>query len=117
MNGFSRTKYGFMSQHSLDEWFAQILSKDPMTFEDAYWSDRPPAEEVVPKVIQALSVVLDSYTRGKLLELLGECEDASVLPILERELESSDASIRNWAKISIEALNRREPWQKSQKYL
>lgn len=106
-----------MSQHKLDEWFSQILSKDAMTFEDAYWSDRPPVEDVVPKIIQALAIICDSYTRGKLLELLGECGDVSVLPILERELLSSDESTRNWAKISIEALNRREPWQKSHKYL
>ena len=106
-----------MSVPNVDEWLNQILSKDAMTFENAYWGERPPAVEMVPRILQALTVCFDSYTRGKLIELLGECEDSSVLPVLEKELFSLDGHIRNWAQGSIDALKRFEPWQKFPKYL
>lgn len=86
-----------------------------MTFEDAYWGERPSAELAVPKIIRAMAVNFDLYTRGKLIELLGECGDNAVLPILEKEMASSDESVRNWASGSIDALARREPWQKGAK--
>lgn len=94
---------------SVDAWLRDILSKDAITFEGAYWCQRPPAESAVPKVLQAMAVHFDLYTRGKLIELLGECEDREVLPILEKEPASSDESIRNWANGSIDALAREEP--------
>ena len=106
-----------MSQKNVDEWLNEIISKDAMTFENAYWGDRPPADKVLPKILKALSVHFDSYTRGKLIELLGESEDLSVLPVLEKELSSDDESIRNWATESIDTLKRLAPWQKTTKYL
>jgi hypothetical protein len=101
-----------MDQLNVDEWLREILSRDAMTFEDAYWGERPSSELAVPLLLAALNVYFDSYTRGKLLELLGECEDISVLPVLEKELSNSEEAIRNWAAGSIEALKRHEPWQR-----
>lgn len=106
-----------MNQLSVDEWLERILSRNAMTFEDAYWGERPPTDLAVPKILKALEDHFDSYTRGKLLELLGECGDLSVLPVLEHELANSDESIRNWASGSIDALKAREPWQRHPKYL
>ena len=87
-------------------WLSAILSKDSITFEDAYWDVRPPVEEAIPKIIEALKVTLDAYTRGKLIELLGECGNLTILPILEEELKNADSSIQRWAILSIEALKR-----------
>ncbi|QLG88652.1 hypothetical protein HQ393_10595 [Chitinibacter bivalviorum] len=100
---------------NVDEWLNEILSRDAMTFEEAYWRERPPANEAVPRILQALTAPLDSYTRGKLIELLGECEDLSVLHVLEKELLSPDESMQFWASLSIDALNSLAPWQKSSK--
>lgn len=69
--------------------FGDILSKDAITFEGAYWGQWPPAELAVPKVLQAMAVHFDLYTRGKLIELLGECEDREVLPIGDGELRKN----------------------------
>lgn len=102
---------------SVDTWLSDILSKDPMTFEDAYWGERPPVELAVPEIIRAMDVHFDPYTRGKLIELLGECGNPAVLPILEKELLNSEESMRNWARGSIDALTGQEPWQKNPKYL
>jgi hypothetical protein len=106
-----------MEIQNVDIWLRDILSKDAMTFEHAYWGERPPAELAMPEVLRAMAVHFDSYTRGKLIELLGKCEDCTLLPILENELASSDESIRNWANGSIDALHRQEPWQKIPKYV
>lgn len=100
----------------VDEWLDKILSEDAMAFEDAYWGERPPADKALPEILMALSNHFDIYSRGKLIELLGECEDHSVMPVLEKELDNPNEGIRNWARASIEALKRVEPWQKTQKY-
>ena len=71
-----------MSLYDIDEWLNNILSLDSTTFENAYWTDRPPVEEVIPKIIQALDIIFDTFSRCKLIELLGECGDLSVLPRL-----------------------------------
>ncbi|MBL9200844.1 MAG: HEAT repeat domain-containing protein [Opitutaceae bacterium] len=106
-----------MSGQNVDAWLSRILSKDAMTFEDAYWGERPPPEAAVPKILESLKTTFDPYTRGKLVELLGESGDKSVLPILEKEMRSPDQAIREWACASIAALRRDEPWQKDPKYL
>lgn len=98
-------------------WLTAILSQDAVTFEDAYWGDRPASNEVVPEIIAKLSEIFDPYTRGKLIELLGECGDKSILPILEAELKNPDPSLKEWAAGSIDALIRGEPWQKNPKYI
>ena len=106
-----------VSWQNVDEWLSDILSQDATTFEDAYWNNRPPVDEAIPKIIQALDVYLDTHSRGKLIELLGECGNLSILPIIEKELLSTDEVIRKWAKGSIESLNNLESWQKQPKYL
>ncbi|MFN3165621.1 MAG: hypothetical protein ACE37H_01000 [Phycisphaeraceae bacterium] len=76
-----------MDVPKLKDWLNDILSRDASTFEDAYWGDRPVAFEAIPALISQLEIQQDSYTRGKLIELLGESEDLSVLPILQQELD------------------------------
>ena len=70
----------------LDSWIDRIRDRDPTTFEDAYWGERPADLEVVPRLIAELHRSSDSYTRGKFAELLGEMGDASVVPVLVAEL-------------------------------
>ncbi|WP_240222919.1 HEAT repeat domain-containing protein [Rheinheimera hassiensis] len=106
-----------MKSSNLSRWIKAIINTDAMTFEDAYWGTRPSASEAVPEIIRLLDKYEDPYTRGKLIELLGECEDKSVIPFLVNELQNPDESIRSWAKGSIEALERGEKWQKDPKYL
>ena len=72
-----------------------------MTFENAYFGSRPSGPEVVSRLIAELHSSIDSYTRGKFCELLGEMGDASVLPVLERELGNEDENIRIWAAQAI----------------
>ncbi len=82
-----------------------------MTFEGAYWGPRPSTSEAVPALIALLEVYHDTYTRGKIIELLGESEDKSVIPVLEVELKNSDEGIRSWAKRAIDDLEKGERWQ------
>lgn len=93
-----------------------ILSRDPTTFEDAYWGARPRQELAVPLILEKMKTIHDSYTRGKLIELLGESEDASVKAVLENERNHTDESIREWASGAIDALERGEKWQRDPKY-
>lgn len=61
-------------------WLDQILDQDPATFEDAYWGLRPAAAIAVPHLLARLAAAHDGYSRGKLLELLGESGDSAVIP-------------------------------------
>ena len=106
-----------MKEPSINQWISDITNTDAMTFEDAYWGTRPSAAGAVPELIKLLNVHDDSYTLGKLIELLGECGDKSVIPILENELQNLDEGIRSWARAAIIALERGEKWQQNSKYL
>ena len=53
----------------------------------------------------------------KIIELLGESGDTSILAILEIELQNPDEGIMNWAKGAIEALKSRKEWQQQPKYI
>lgn len=106
-----------MNSQDVDQWLSAILSKDAVTFEDAYWGARPSPSEAVPRILQVLREAHEPYTRGKLLELLGESGDMGMVQILEAELCSADQSIRDWARGGIDALERGEAWQKNPKYL
>ena len=106
-----------MKTPTVKAWLADILSSDPMTFEDAYWGVRPSAVDVVPELVKLLDLHKDSYTRGKIIELLGESGDTSILAILEIELQNPDEGIMNWAKGAIEALKSRKEWQQQPKYI
>ncbi len=88
----------------LDAWIERIRDRDSVTFEDAYWGERPAGLEVVPRLVAELHRSTDSYTRGKFAELLGEMGDASVMPVLVAELVHPDLDMRQWAVLALEEL-------------
>ena len=98
----------------LEEWLSKILDRDPMTFEDAYWGNRPNPTLVVPQLIELLSSIQDAYTRGKILELLGESGNLSVAPTISADLTHPEQSVREWAKLALSALDRGVPWQQKE---
>lgn len=75
-----------------------------MTFEDAYWCERPTGPDVVPRLVAELHRSPDGYTRGKFAELLGEMGDASVVPVLVAELDHPEPDARQWAMLALEQL-------------
>jgi len=102
------------SSSQVDAWLSRILDPDPMRFEDAYWGPRPDADLAVPHLLKLLSTTNDAYTRGKVLELLGESGDCSVSEALKAELTHPDERVREWARLAIVDLNEGAPWQPSQ---
>ena len=78
----------------LDAWIKRIRSTDPMTFEDAYFGDRPQGPEVLDRLIRELHASADGYTRGKFCELLGEMGDTSTIAVLAPELNHPDERVR-----------------------
>ena len=95
----------------LDSWLSRILDGDAATFEDAYWGARPEARIAVPRLLQLLQATHDPFTRGKLLELLGESGDPSVAEVLRAELTHPAEDMRQWAGLALGALERGAPWQ------
>jgi HEAT repeat protein len=75
-----------------------------MTFENAYWGERPTGPDVVPRLIAELHRSPDGYTRGKFAELLGEMGDASVVPVLIAELDHPEPGPRRWAMLALEQI-------------
>ena len=97
----------------LESWLSQILDRDPGTFEDAYWGFRPDAALAVPRLFELLHSIHDPYSRGKILELLGESGDASVMSVIAADLEHPNEDIRNWAKVALSTLSRGGSWQQT----
>ena len=102
---------------NIQSWISNILSTDPSIYENAYWGSRPDKVKVVPILISLLETVHDSYSRGKIIELLGESEDSSVISLLEVESRHPDQRIRDWANGAIVDLNKGEKWEKVERYL
>jgi HEAT repeat protein len=98
----------------LEEWLSRILDRDPMTFEDAYWGNRPDSTQAVPRLIELLGSTQDAYTRGKILELLGESGNPSVASIISADLSHPDQNVRKWARLALTALDRGTPWQQQE---
>lgn len=88
----------------LDDWIACIRNRDPTTFEDAYYGERPTGPDIVPRLVAELHRAPDGYTRGKFAELLGEMGDASVVPVLIAELSHPEEDARQWAVLALENL-------------
>lgn len=95
----------------LETWLSQILDRDAMTFENAYWGTRPDAALVVPRLLQLLSTTHDAYSRGKILELLGESGDHSVAETISVDLTHPNQEVRKWAALALSALDQGTPWQ------
>lgn len=95
----------------VENWLSRILNRDAMTFEDAYWGPRPDASLVVPRLLELLSSTDDAYSRGKILELLGESGDPSVAGALLAYATHPDPQVRQWAKLALSALKQGTPWQ------
>lgn len=87
-----------------------------MTYEDAYWGERPTGPEVVPRLLSELQGSTDGYTRGKFTELLGEMGDASVVPHLIAELAHPDLGVRPWAALALEQLGAPEGVEAARRY-
>ena len=95
----------------LEIWLRQILDHDAQIFEDAYWGLRPDPVIVVPRLLQLLEITHDAYSRGKILELLGESGDPSVASVISADLHHADQRVREWAELALAALNLGTPWQ------
>jgi hypothetical protein len=89
---------------NLDDWIARIRDRDAVTFEDAYWGERPAGPDVVPRLLFEMRQCADGFTRGKFLELLGEMGNVSIVPELIAELTRPEVEARRWAVLALEQL-------------
>jgi HEAT repeat protein len=93
-----------MNTVNLDDWIAQIRSHDHMTYEHAFWGERPNGPEVISRLVAEMQNSADADTRGKFIELLGEMGDASVIAVLMQELFHNEIGIRQWTVWTLEEL-------------
>lgn len=98
-----------------------VLSRDAMTFEDGFhwlmgddWGPRLHGH--AGELIALLPAHSDAYTRGKLLELLGYTASREAIPVLVEELAHPDATVRQWAVLSLEELPFREAQELATRY-
>jgi HEAT repeat protein len=105
-----------MMPPELEDWIARIRDRDPMTFEDAYYGDRPTGPDVLPRLINELHQSPDEYTRGKFLELLGEMGDESVVPILLAELAHPNPAVGARACTALECIGSDEAKKAVEEY-
>jgi hypothetical protein len=101
----------------LQDWICRIKSDDATVFEDAYLGTRPSGPDVIPRLIEELKVSVDSFTRGKFCELLGEMGDESVLPVLQNEIDHPGRGTYDWANNAINMLQSSERRATHQEHL
>ena len=99
-----------------EDCMVRLRSRDPATYEDAYEEIQPHVRRYVPALIAELAHAPDGYTRGKLLELLGDAQDPTALPVLAQELEHPDPDVRHWAHTGLIALCLAEADQLAEEY-
>jgi len=90
---------------NIDECLHRICSQDALTFEDAFDELSPVASNFVPELLNALLQFDDSYTRGKIIELLGYTHSDLVVPSVEKELAHPDQTVRQWAYFALVEIN------------
>ena len=88
----------------IDDWIREIKSKDHLTYEAAYHSERPSGPVVMQRLLCEMQAAEDGYTRGKFVELLGEIGDISVVPRIIPELRHPDQNVRQWAVTALRQL-------------
>ena len=94
-----------MSKINIQDCLMRIRSKDPLIFEEAFVEIEEVVSDYKNEILEALGSETDSHNKGKLIELLGLCEDSSLLPLLNKELEKKDRDTISWILSAIESLN------------
>ena len=79
-----------------------VCSDDPMTFEDGYHLLLPRVGEYVVQISEALKEERNPSNQAKLIELLGECEDETLVPLLTGFLNSESGDIVSWSLTALE---------------
>ena len=94
-----------MSKINIQDCLMRIRSKDPLIFEEAFIEIEEVVSDYKNEILEALDSEIDSNNKGKLIELLGLCEDSSLLPVFRKELEKRDKNTTSWVLSAIESLN------------
>ena len=79
----------------------RLRSRDPLTYEVAYTEFLPHVRTFVPELLRELERTPDSYTRAKVIELLGDAQAKEAIPALAQELMHPDQNVRQWAVTSL----------------
>jgi hypothetical protein len=100
----------------------QLMRKrDPQLRVDGFGMLQPVAADVLPQLMQAYKAEDDHGLGCWLLELIGDAESEAALPVLIRELSSTDESIRSWARRGLQRLGTKEArtalWRDEQEQL
>ena len=75
-----------------------MRSRDPQVAEDAFGTLRNHASDHVRDLIDAFHAERDDHgLRCWLLELIGEAQSPTALPVLVEELNGNDEALRSWA--------------------
>jgi len=82
----------------------RVLSNDPETFEEGFWSLIETAPAHVHELVMLMQAQSDAFQRAKFVELLGATRSRDVIPVLAAELRHPEHQVRQWALLSLDAL-------------
>lgn len=94
-----------MSKINIQDCLNRIRSKDPLIFEKAFIEIEEVVSDYKNEILEAFNSEIDSSNKGKFIELLGLCEDSSLLPVFKEELEKKDKNTISWVLNAIESLD------------
>jgi len=94
-----------MRKINIQDCLNRIKSKDPLVFEEAFIEIEEVVSDYKDDILEALASEIDSSNKGKFIELLGLCKDASLLPLFKKELENKDKNTISWVLSAIESLD------------
>jgi hypothetical protein len=94
---------------SFGEAMRMMRSHDAQRQEDGFRLLQPHAAEYLDELIEEFELEREDHgLRCWLLELIGDAASPRALPLLAGQLDSGDASLRDWAAVGLASLDTRE---------
>jgi hypothetical protein len=105
-----------MNKFDINECIKKLRSDDVLTYEAAFNEIENVITDYKDDILNAMISESNPFIRGKFIELLGLCKDPTFVPILEKELQSSEDDVVSWALSALEMINTKDSIEIAKKY-
>ena len=90
-----------MTKPEFNKCIVMLRSDDSMTYEEVYHWLQGHIKEHLDELIRLMLAEDDPKMRSKFVELVGDSQDITVIPYIEKELQHYNREVRAWAYNSL----------------
>ena len=90
-----------MTKPEFNKCIVMLRSDDSMTYEEVYHWLQGHIKEHLDELIRLMLAEDDPKMRSKFVELVGDSQDITVIPYIEKELQHHNREVRAWAYNSL----------------